>query len=188
MRFIRYLSNRKILEKKWRYFEFMVVFFVSFLMVNNIYSQENQTRLNQYQIGPGEKLMIRVHVWGEVARPGQYLVPDGTNVLELISQAGGPTPFSNLKNIYLTRNIVHTSQDAKNRFKQTSVHYGKQIIKINLKSYLNSKNSNSLPLLKPGDVVMVKQNTWYKWQAIIKVISQVAIIIQVWYWYSRING
>ncbi len=169
-------------------FEFIIALIIFILLFSNAYSQENQTRLNQYQIGPGEKLMIRVHVWGEVAKPGQYLVPDGTNVLELISQAGGPTPFSNLKNICLTRNMVHDSQEAKTASKQAKIPYGKQIIRINLKSYLNSKNSNSLPLLKPGDVVMVKQNTWYKWQAIIKVISQVAIIIQVWYWYSRING
>ena len=178
----------QISERKLRIFEIVIFFAIFNLLFGNAYSQENQTRLNQYQIGPGEKLMIRVHVWGEVARPGQYLVPDGTNVLELISQAGGPTPFSNLKNICLTRNIVHDFQKSKTVSKLSKVPYGKQIIKINLKSYLNNDNSNSLPLLKPGDVVMVKQNTWYKWQAIIKVISQVAIIIQVWYWYSRING
>ncbi|HDH31252.1 MAG TPA: hypothetical protein ENH26_00570 [Candidatus Wolfebacteria bacterium] len=131
---------------------------------------------------------MQVHVWGEVARPGEYLVPDGTNVLELISRAGGPTAFANLKNITLTRKEVPTFSKPQTASNHKENPYEKNIMRVNLKSYLNNNNSNSLPVLKPGDVVVVKQNTWYKWQTIIKVISQIAIIIQVWYWYSRISG
>jgi len=186
MRFLRWVFTKQASEIKWGTIDSMIVLVILILSFGNIYPQEKESQLDQYQIGPGEKLMIQVHVWGEVARPGEYLVPDGTNVLELISRAGGPTAFANLKNITLTRKEVPTF--SKTASKREEAPYKKHIMRVNLTSYLNNDNSNSLPVLKPGDVVMVKQNTWYKWQTIIKVISQVAIIIQVWYWYSRING
>ena len=33
---------------------------------------------------------IKVSVWGYVARPGKYIVPDYTTVSDLLSFAGGP--------------------------------------------------------------------------------------------------
>ena len=58
-------------------------------------AQQQLIKKDQYQIGPDEKLLIRVHIFGEVQKPGEYLVPDDTDLLELISKAGGPTEFSN---------------------------------------------------------------------------------------------
>ena len=58
----------------------------------------------EYFLDPAtQKLSIEVHLWGEVTRPGVFRVPLGTNVLELISLAGGPTEYSNLSKVKLTR-------------------------------------------------------------------------------------
>jgi hypothetical protein len=50
------------------------------------FSQQEIIRKDQYQIGPDERLLITVHIWGEVRKPGEYLVPDDTDILELISK------------------------------------------------------------------------------------------------------
>jgi protein involved in polysaccharide export with SLBB domain len=161
------------------------------------FSQQEALKKDQYQIGPDERLLITVHIWGEVRKPGEYLVPDDTDLLELISKAGGPTEFSNLSNIKITRGLSETVN-----LKQTSnekiganvsekldfKNYNKQVIKIDLKKILDKeKYQKTVPILRPGDVVSVGRNTWFAWQAVIRVASQIAIIVQAWYWYSRIE-
>ena len=150
---------------------------------------------DQYQIGPDEKLLIRVHIFGEVKSPGEYLVPDKTNLLELISKAGGPTEFSNLRKVKITRGLsveyllkgdqlAHASSNYNNAI--TNKKFRKRVIKINLNKFLDDEDySASIPTLRPGDVIRVGRNRLFTWQNTIRVVSQLAIIAQVWYWYSR---
>lgn len=152
--------------------------------------QENRLIKDQYQIGPDERLLITVHIFGEVKRPGELLVPDDTDILELISKAGGPTEYSNLSNVKITRGL--TGFTDRENFSSERTHTtnkpGKQVIKIDLKKILNNADhDNRLPVLQPGDVVRVGRNAWFAWQSIIRVASQLAIIAQVWYWYSQMG-
>ena len=160
------------------------------------FPQQEVLNKDQYQIGPDERLLISVHIWGEVRQPGEYLVPDDTDVLELISKAGGPTEFANLSNLKITRgltritDIKRSSRKRVNTFDQELLlnKYTKQVIKVDLKSLLNKeKDDETLPILQPGDVVRISRNTWFKWQTVIRVVSQVAILVQVWYWYNLAN-
>lgn len=50
-----------------------------------------------------DKVLIPVHIWGAVQRPGLHFVPIGTNLVEGLSLAGGPTTQANLKRVRLTR-------------------------------------------------------------------------------------
>ena len=64
----------------------------------------------------------------------------------------------------------------------------KKVIKVNLKKILDNEDYQAIiPTLQPGDVVRVGKNTLFTWQTIIRTMSQLAIIAQVWYWYSRTN-
>ncbi len=159
------------------------MFLLLFLIVSShlCYSQQEMTEKDQYQIGPDERLLITVHIFGEVKKTGEFLVPDDTNVLELISKAGGPTEYSNLKNIKITRGLTSL-------FDQSDSLIQKRVLKVNLKKILNKEDyKDYLPTLQPGDVVRVGRNTWFTWQSIIRVASQLAIIAQVWYWYNRVD-
>ena len=69
-----------------------------------------------YLIGEEQRLEIIVHVWGEVRQPGEKRVPDGTNILEVISKAGGPTEFSNLSKVLLFSNRGYYSAGAQREF------------------------------------------------------------------------
>lgn len=154
-------------------------------------AQQEILKKDQYIMTEGQKLQIIVHIWGEVNRPGQYVVPDGTNVLELISLAGGPTEYSNLKNTKLTRaysvsKIQNTINKKLNDINTMNI-VKKKVVKINLIEYLETEESEALLVLQPGDVIKINKNIWSRWQAFIRVTSQVAIIVQLMYFYSHIN-
>jgi len=166
------------------------------------FSQEKKNQLIQvpkesYLIGEEKNLEIIVHIWGEIRQPGEKRVPDGTNILELISKAGGPTEFSNLsKVLFFSNQNPNLSPEEKSYFSDSQDKFilkdleelrktGKVAIDIN--KYLKNAKAQYLPRLLPGDVVYVKRNVWHKWQSFIRVASQIAIIAQVWYWYSRID-
>ena len=87
--------------------------------------------------------MIIVHVWGQVNNPGRFVVKDGTNLLDVISEAGGPTKYANLKKVY----IAHKRDE------------NPHIETINIRAYTERENI-PIPVLLPGDVVVVKRSTW----------------------------
>ena len=181
----------------------LFVFFFFVIFNNNLlFSQTQQFQKDNYILSEAENfLTIVVHIWGEVNRPGEFLVPDGTNVLELISKAGGPTIYSNLGNVILTRGNFESLQSSLSSVDSSSVNKAinnsrrspellekKQVLKLNLKNYLEGDSKIPPLVLQPGDVVTVKRNMWYKWGSVIRVVSQIAMIVQAWYWYSRIEN
>lgn len=166
-----------------------LIFIITYLKPN-CYAQEFDERKNQYLMGDESQLQVIVHIWGEVNRPGQYLVPDGTNILQLISLAGGPTEFSNLRTVRVTRDFFSTTNDSitdkNSNIEKRVILSNKQLFEIDLKKYLKTKKSKSLLILKPGDVVKIEKNMFAKWQSLMRVLSQMAIIVQAVYFYSRI--
>jgi protein involved in polysaccharide export with SLBB domain len=148
---------------------------------NFSYSQSNLVQTDQYLIGEEKKLEMIVHIWGEVKSPGEYRVPDGTNVLELISKAGGPTEFANLKAVLLTRKGTPAEQT-----QATASTAKPRVFKVNLQQYLVSQQYELLLKLEPGDVVILKRNSWFRWQTGIRLVSQIAFLFQAMYYFTRI--
>ncbi len=105
-----------------------------------------------------EELLVPVSVWGEVENPGNYDVPDGTDAVGLISYAGGPTEFANLKRVKLVRNGAGSAYP------------------LNVTRYLDTGDRDAFPLLQPGDTVYVSRNTKYAWTSFVEVISQLAVV------------
>jgi len=181
----------------------LLLWFGGMIIIFFTFSAKSQEKVNQvmkapkenYLIGEEKTLEIIAHVWGEVRIPGEKRVPDGTNVLELISKAGGPTEFSNLSKVLLVSDRTHNfSSEQRTYLDTTEVDFiiqdfdklektGK--IEIDINKYLKHGKTKYLPKLLPGDVVHVKRNVWFKWQAFFRVAAQVAIVAQVWYWYTR---
>jgi len=117
------------------------------------------------------QLNIEVHIWGEVKQPGAYMVPEGTNVLQLISKAGGPTQFADLGRVEVT----HMMGDSN------------WVESVNIASYLKGKDNNVIPVLGKGDVVVVPTNAWYRWRRTLEVTRDLAIIINVAYWLTMLS-
>lgn len=158
---------------------------------------------SQYILGDEEQLEMIVHVWGEVLKPGEYRVPYDTNIMELISIAGGPTQYGKLSKVRLTREskgwaltedglkaLVSEARSGvmtEERLEDLlDTHFAKRVIYYDLSEYLkDEKGTQAPPVLEPGDVLFINKNNWYHWKELVTIASQVAIIISVYVWYVR---
>lgn len=120
----------------------------------------------QYYLEPGleEELKIKVRVWGEVMVPGLYIVGDGTDLLEVISLAGGPTQDADLGDVRIVR---ATGEEAR-------------VIDVDVNDYLDKGSREAIILLEPGDTVSVPSQTWpkiFRWTGVISTLSLIANVI-----------
>jgi len=150
---------------------------ILYIFPNSICGQE------KYILGEEKKLQIIVYVMGEVKRPGEYQVLDNTNVLELIAKAGGPTEFSNLKSVIVTRTNRIPGTNSGNVSNRSNVM--KKIIKVDVHEYMNEQNSAPIIMLQPGDIVTIPGNTWRKWDFAVTVIRDIAVIATTYFLYLR---
>lgn len=91
-----------------------------------------------------EAVNINVSVWGFVKFPGRYLIPDYTNIIDLMSFVGGPLDDSNLDEIRIYRVDDNNNE---------------QMFSVNLNDLmwedeLDGKYKN-LPQIKPSDILVV---------------------------------
>lgn len=130
--------------------------------VNYCYSQDNevtlgkenvQTKAAYYDIGDPLGINIEVNLWGFVKYPGRYKIPYNTTILDLLSFSGGPTEDSDLKEI----RILRPGND--------SLKTKTTVIKLNYDDLLwgdkIGQSSIKNPVLKSGDVILVKQERRY---------------------------
>jgi protein involved in polysaccharide export with SLBB domain len=88
-----------------------------------------------------DALLMTVKVWGEVQKPGLYDVPIGTDLVELISSAGGPTSRAKLSKV----KIIHTPTNAS----ENSVSI------VNIKDFLDTGNAENIVEIKSNDTIVV---------------------------------
>jgi polysaccharide biosynthesis/export protein len=110
------------------------------------------------------KLMIKAYVWGQVGKPGLYNVPDDTDLLTLISLAGGPTENAKLTKIRIVRPTIN----------------GDRIIWINMKKYLETGDEKMIPILQPGDTIIVSGTIFYAFSRLTDFLSKAAIALSVY--------
>jgi hypothetical protein len=110
------------------------------------------------------KLKINAYIWGQVQKPGLYIVPDDTDLLTLISLAGGPKEDAKLTKVRIVRPTIG----------------GDRVIWINLKKYLESGNEKMIPVLQPGDTVVVSGTIFYAFSRLTDFLSKAAIAISVY--------
>ncbi|MDZ7724663.1 MAG: SLBB domain-containing protein [candidate division KSB1 bacterium] len=161
-----------------------------------------QTSGSEYLLGSEEKLEMQVHIWGEVRNPGEYRVSYDTDMIELISIAGGPTKDASLNNVQLTRPRIAGDVDqetlkkiaeragdreiSKEFVTQQLKASAREVVVFDVNKYLSNRDSETPPpVLRPGDIVHVKTTKWYRWREFIQALHQVALIASVYAWYLR---
>jgi hypothetical protein len=110
---------------------------------------------------PGD-VMMQVNIWGFVAKPGRYEVPATTDLIQLISFAGGPQEYSRTDNIKITR------------FEKTDTVVVLKEFFVDLSDASKVKPA-SLKLYQ-GDVVEIDRTSWFIWKDLLPVITTVAMI------------
>ena len=125
----------------------------------------------QYYLGAKDEILMKVNVWGFVQRPGQYLVPRHTDLISLISFAGGPRDGAKLKEVRIIR------EDDENDGNGANGHMPEgTIITVDVKEFLESGNGNRIPALKAGDTVLVAQTFGNKISKFLGVTSIVGLM------------
>jgi polysaccharide export outer membrane protein len=123
------------------------------------------TRSPRYylSLGTEDALMIKVFIWGQVELPGVYEVPDGTDLIAALSLAGGPTDHAKLSEVKIIRSEGLNSE----------------VLTVNVKKYMNTGDLNLVPILKPGDTIVVSGTVFRMFSRFASFVSQLAIVAYV---------
>jgi hypothetical protein len=158
-----------------------IILFIIVLMFSSVILAQNEGATSAYNpasiylysgtLAGTEQLKIKTYIWGQVKKPGLYIVPDNTDLLTLISSAGGPTENAKLSKI----RIIRTTEE------------GEKVIWINIKKYLETGDPDLIPVLKPGDTVVVSGSTYYAFTKAVDWLAQIAIILSVYVAISNIK-
>lgn len=154
--------------------KFFVILICMFLLSGYVYAQEGTT----FQIPPStsaytysgtmgeeEQLRIYTYIWGRVQKPGLYIVPDDTDLLALLSLAGGPTEDAKLSKIRIVRAGINGSDQ--------------DVIWVNLDEYLDSGDMSKVPVLMPGDTVIVSGTTYYAIRRAADFLADIAVVLSI---------
>jgi len=118
-----------------------------------------------------EQLKIKTYIWGRVRNPGLYIIPDNTDLLTLISSAGGPLEDAKLSKVRIVRSIEGSEK----------------VIWVDLKEYLKTGDTTLIPILQPGDTVIVSGTTFYAFTKVTDWLSKIAVALSVYITISNLN-
>jgi hypothetical protein len=124
---------------------------------------------------PGE-ITMSINLWGFVQKPGRYEVPISTDLVQLLSYAGGPIENANMSSVQVTR--TERRDDAIRRLSFT----------LDLTS-LHKLEPQALTL-RPGDTIMIERVP-FTWSDFLGVMTALAVVVtavtSVLWWTSNAN-
>ncbi len=141
---------------------FLLSFIISLAFSSLVFGQSGEYRIGSYNpniqrynggyydYSDPTDINIEVSVWGFVRYPGRYVVPQETDVLDLISYAGGPTDYAHLDNLRLYR-ILPDSTQVMLKFDVEDIWWGDSL----------STKVAHLPRLHAGDILSVPGSQKY---------------------------
>lgn len=153
---------------------FIATLFFSELAISQAVSTTGSSgRAAQYFLGNQDQVLMAVNVWGFVNVPGQYMVPLETDLVSLLSYAGGPREDARIKRI----RVVRTSAEGDSSL----------VINVDVKNFVESGDLEENPVLLPGDTVVVSGTTFHLVNKIFELGFRIAMIVQAVYlaqWYA----
>jgi hypothetical protein len=132
----------------------------------------------QYQLGTKDEILMSVNVWGYVRKPGQYVVPRHTDLISLISFAGGPIEGANLNSVKIIRagQTLLVSNDNSNVQNERSYSAKAPILEVKVQDYMKSGEIGKIPILEAGDTVVIPQSSGNKVSEFLGFKSLFAVI------------
>ncbi len=151
----------------------IVLFFILILLTLPCSAQDETylqfgDRPAQYILGGKDVLLINVNLWGHVQRPGIYSIPSTYGLIDLISSAGGPLKTARLSEVRIIRS-------------------NRTVVSINIDRFIKTGDSTLLPVLQPGDTIVVSGSITDIFTRTISVLRDIAIILNVVYLTQLVN-
>jgi hypothetical protein len=128
-----------------------------------------------YYYGQGQGVQIDINLWGEVKQTGKMVVPYTTDIISLISLAGGPTSNAKLDEVRIIR---YAMQDT------TAV---EKIIRVNIEKFVETGEQSYFPVLLRGDTVIVPGGALSALQSFVAVLQIVTAVLQATFLFVIIN-
>ncbi len=159
----------------------------------------------QYFLGEEDELLMRVNIWGFVRKPGQYMVPTDTDLISLISFAGGPVEQAKVKAIKVVRandsafNTTSTDHGASSGVNQSQAALGTnlaeknkaeatRVLLVDVKKYLKTGERSLIPALQPGDTIVVEGTAFNTVNKVLDFASKIAVFGQIYFWVTVANN
>ncbi len=156
----------------------------------------------QYYLGDTDELLMKVNIWGFVRKPGQYMVPTDTDLIALMSFAGGPIEEAKIKSIRIVRAInpaaANTSlvpamngqinqakPDASSARGANDDGTKRKVLTVDVKKFLQTGEASLIPALQPGDTIVVSGNSYNNIRKVLDLVTRVAILGQLYFWLNR---
>jgi protein involved in polysaccharide export with SLBB domain len=155
------------------------LFTIPILVVLALLSAVPMQAQEKYLFDDKPLLQMTVYIMGEINRPGEYMVKDQTNVLELIAKAGGGTQYANLKKVKINRFTRLAGED------EPVIKNEKKIIELDLADFLKNVNNRDIPVLEPNDVIYIPKNTMRGWKNVASILRDVAVVASAYFLYLR---
>ena len=105
--------------------------------------QSEGSRPGYFFLAKPFEVTMTVNLWGEVPQQGVYVISTSTDIIQLLSYAGGPRDKSNLEDVMVYR--ASGKKDVK----------GRTVKNINVRDILEGKSEPFQ--LAPGDMIVVKR-------------------------------
>lgn len=127
----------------------------------SLYQPTFATPANYSIAKPGE-LTMQVNIWGLVNHPGRYEVSITTDLIQLVSYAGGPLVDARLDAVKVTR------------FLKTDNGLSKSEIIVNLEDLY--RINDSAIILQPGDTIFIDRTNWSSFRDVLSIVTTVAVV------------
>jgi len=129
-------------------------------METNLTSHSGSSSAAYYYISKPGEITMPINVWGSVGNPGRYEVPISTDLIQLLSFAGGPTPEAKMSSIKISR-IVRREEEIR------TVVY---VVNLEHLDKLDEKARD----LEPGDTIFI--DTSASFSEIFNYVTTLAIL------------
>lgn len=123
---------------------------------------------SRYYIGKEDELLTPVNILGYVNKPGQYMVPNETDLVALVAFAGGFKEDAKINNIKILRGIATNGQPL--------------VFKVDLKKYFATGNRKLIPPLMPDDTVIISGSRAVTIKNILDFAGRVAVLVQIYFY------
>lgn len=118
---------------------------------------------------------VSVSVIGEVGKPGVYQIPTESNLLDAITQAGGPTGNADLERVMVIRG--------------EKSEMGQRLL-VDLEEVVVEGKFELLPAMFSGDIVLIpkerEKRDW--WKTFIGAARDVTVILSLFWYFTRIRS
>jgi protein involved in polysaccharide export with SLBB domain len=115
-----------------------------------------------YYVARPNEMTMQINIWGFVHHPGRYEVNTSTDLIQLLSYAGGPTNDADVEDVTVTRIV-----------RRDGVITTKEL-RLNLRKM--DKLEEAKILLQPGDTIFMDHTSWLTVRDVVSVVTTAAIV------------